>query len=312
MAAPDWVTLKIFLAALEHGSIRRAAEHCAIAAAAAATRIQALEADYGVPLLERSVRGVKPTAAGAAFARHARALFDLSAHLRTDMRAFAVGGMGSVRLHATASALAGHRLAEALASFAADRPGIRVELREESSIPIVQDLLEGRADLGIVTLSGRLPTGLDAQLWREDRLLAVVVDGHALANRASVSFGEVLDLPLVGMLENGALSLLLEEMARGLGRKPHYRFRVASVETVRRLIAAGHGAGVMPDGLVRPYEGALGIRGIPLSERWSRRRLRIVARPADMLAPAARLLLDHLLSPSTAPTPKGSVRRSRT
>ena len=71
-AAPDWVTLRIFLAAVELGSVTRAADRCGIATSAAAKRVQDLEADCGLLLLERGARGVKPTAAGEALARHAR------------------------------------------------------------------------------------------------------------------------------------------------------------------------------------------------------------------------------------------------
>ena len=295
---PDWTTLRIFLAALELGSVTRAADRCGIATSAAAKRIQDLEADCGVLLLERAARGVRPTPAGEAFARHGRALLDLAARLADDLRAFAAGGLGSVRLHATASAIAGHRLAEALAEFAAERPGIQVELREDTSLPILQDLLEGRADLGIVTSSDRVPTGLEAHPWHEDHLLAVMPAGHPLAARASIGFGEVLDEPLIGVLESGALSLLLEEQAQRLGRGLRYRFRVASTDAARRLVAAGHGVTVMPDGVARPYEAALGLAGVPLAEPWARRRLWLAARLAEALPAPARLLRDHLLHPA--------------
>jgi DNA-binding transcriptional LysR family regulator len=297
-APPDWTTLRIFLAALELGSVTRAADRCGIATSAAAKRIQDLEADCGVLLLERAARGVRPTPAGEAFARHGRALLDLAARLADDLRAFAAGGLGSVRLHATASAIAGHRLAEALAEFAAERPGIQVELREDTSLPILRDLLEGRADLGIVTSSDRVPTGLEAHPWHEDHLLAVMPAGHPLAARASIGFGEVLDEPLVGVLESGALSLLLEEQAQRLGRGLRYRFRVASTDAARRLVAAGHGVTVMPDGVARPYEAALGLAGVPLAEPWARRRLWLAARLAEALPAPARLLRDHLLHPA--------------
>jgi len=292
---PDWVTLRIFLASLDLGSITRAGERCGIATAAAAKRMQVLEADAGVALLERGARGVRATPAGEAFARYARALLDMGARLSADLSAFAAGGLGSVRLHTTASGLAGHDLAASLAAFAEERPGVQVELRESTSLPILQDLLEGRADLGIITSGDRLPAGLEGQAWREDRLLAVVATGHPLGARASVSFNEVLDHPIIGALASAALALLLEDRAEKLGRRLRYRFRVANTDAARRLAAAGHGVTVMPDGLVRPYEGTLGIRGVPIAERWSRRRLRLVSRAADVLPPPARLLRDHLL-----------------
>jgi DNA-binding transcriptional LysR family regulator len=309
---PDWVTLRIFLAALDLGSVTRAADRCGIATSAAAKRIQMLEADWRVSLLERGPRGVRPTVAGEVFARYARTLVDFAARLGDDLRAFAAGSLGSVRLHATASALAGHDLAPALAAFAVEQPGIQVMLREDVSLTILRDLLEGRADLGIVTVGGTMPAGLEAQPWREDRLIVVVPAGHPFTDRASVGFAEVLEQPLVGVLEGGALSLLLEEAAQRLGLRPRYRFQVASTDAARRLVAAGHGVTVMPDRVARPYEAALELRGIPLADRWSRRRLRLVARTAGLLALPARLLQDHLLRPEPAAARDGaSAKRGR-
>ncbi len=293
---PDWVTLRIFLAAVELGSVTRAAERCGIATSAAAKRMQDLESDAGVALLERGARGVRPTPAGEALAQHARALLDLASRLGDDLRAFAAGGVGSVRLRATTSAIAGHQLAEALAAFAEDRPGVRVELDEGTSLAILQDLIEGRGDLGIVTSADRIPIGLEAHSWHEDHLLAVMPIAHRLARRESVAFDEVLDEPLIGVLAGGSLSLLVEAQAHRLGRRPNHRFTVGSTDAARRLVAAGHGVTIMPDGVARPYLAPLRLAGVPLAEAWAQRRLALVARPAGSLAPPARLLLDHLLA----------------
>lgn len=308
-APPDWVTLRIFVTALETGSITRAADRCGIATSAAAKRLQLLEANSRVPLLERGARGVRPTAAGEVLARHARAMLDFAARLRDDLQALAAGGLGSVRLHATTSALAGHDLADLLATFAVEKPGIRVELQESTSLPILHDLLEGRADLGIITSAGQVPAGLEARLWREDRLQVVVPAGHPFAARAAVGFAEVLDQPLIGPSESSALALLVEEAAQRLGHRPRWRFRVPSTDAIRRLVAAGHGITVMPDGVARPYERALGLRGLRLTERWARRRLHLVAQPAAQLPPSARLLHDHLLRPLPTAQDRTSTRR---
>jgi len=207
-----------------------------------------------------------------------------------------------VRLHATVSAIVGHGLAEALAEFAAAHPRMRVELREETSPAVVQDLLDGRADLGIVTSGIRVPKGLDARHWREERLLVVVPANHPFSARASVGFADVLAEPLVGVLapEGGALAPM-EEEAHRLGRHPHYSFRVASPDAARRLVAGGHGVTVMPDSVAPPHEAAPGdLRSVPLVERWARRQLSLVTRPAKTVSAPTRLLADHLLGLASA------------
>lgn len=301
MIAPDWVTLRILLAAAEVGSLTRAAERCGMVTSAAAKRLQQLEAICGMPLLERGPRGVRPTPAGDLVIRYARSAKEGLARLAEDLKALEAGGLGTVRLHAAASCIAGHDLAETLAGFGRARPGIHVELHEDVSLSIIQNLLEGSADLGIVTVGGPVPAGLEAHPWREDRLLAVMRQDHPLAGQESVSFGAVLDEPLIGAVESSALTLLLEERAQRLGRQPRYRIRVAGTDACLRLVAAGHGVAVAPDGVAQLYQPVLGLAGVPLSDAWALRRLRLVARPGERLGLPTRMLRDHLLKGDAHP-----------
>lgn len=293
---PDLVTLRIFLAAVRLGTLTRAAEQCGIALSAAAKRIHTLEEDCGIALLLREARGVRPTLAGESMARHAEMLLNLSGRIMNDMHGFAAGGRGSVRLQATLSAIAGHPLPGMLAGFATRNPGLRTELKERTSLAILRDLAEGRADLGIVTSGSLIPPDLEASPWRNDSLLAVMRQDHPLAAQANLPFAAMLDQPLIGASETGALAFLLEEQAQRLGRPLEYRFQVASTDVSRCLVAAGHGVAVMPEGVVRPYEALLGIRGVPLREGWARRSLHLVSTPPDTLQAPARLLREYLLN----------------
>jgi DNA-binding transcriptional LysR family regulator len=68
----DLTTLKLFVSAIEHGSIARAAEFEHIVPSAASKRISDLEESLAVSLLVRQRSGVVATPAGEALARHAR------------------------------------------------------------------------------------------------------------------------------------------------------------------------------------------------------------------------------------------------
>jgi DNA-binding transcriptional LysR family regulator len=294
MNPPDWTTLRILLAAIECGSVTRASAKCGIAVSAAAKRIQDLEAELGVRLLDRAARGVTATAAGELVAQHARSMLEYGERLGEDLRALAGGRLGRIRLNATLSSIVGHPLAQALAEFADEHPGIKVELDELTSLSVLQNLVEGRADIGIITTAGAVPEGLEVRPWRTDQLLVVAPADHPMAARGTVSFAEALDHPLVRVLETGALTLLLAEAAERLGRHPRYSFSVATVEAAVRLVAAGFGVTIMPDGVLSVYNPGLRLAGIRLAEPWAWRQLRLVSRPAAMLPAPARLLLDHL------------------
>jgi DNA-binding transcriptional LysR family regulator len=309
MAPPDWTTLRILLAAIECGSVTRASEKCGIAVSAAAKRIQDLETELGVRLLNRAARGVTPTAAGELVAQHARTMFDFSARLGEDLRAVAEGGLGSVRLSTTLSVLAGHPLAQALADFATEHPGVNVELREVTSLLVLQNLVEGQADVGLITISGAVPQGLEARPWRSDQLLVAMPAGHKLATRPSLRFSEILAYPLIEIIEGGAITLLLREAAERLGVRLRPRLHVSTVEAAVRFVAAGQDLAIIPDGILPIYNPDLRIVGVPLAEPWARRQVRLVSRSAAMLTPSARLLLDFL---SASPRLEAQPERSRT
>ncbi|WP_459573916.1 LysR family transcriptional regulator, partial [Cupriavidus sp. 8B] len=68
----DPITLKLFIAVCEEGSIARASQRESIVPSAVCKRLAALEEDLRVTLLARGKHGMKPTAAGTAFVRQAR------------------------------------------------------------------------------------------------------------------------------------------------------------------------------------------------------------------------------------------------
>ncbi|MDH0090202.1 LysR family transcriptional regulator [Achromobacter mucicolens] len=88
----DPVSLRLFLAALEEGSLARAAARENIVPSAVSKRMSEMEDAFGVPLLERGVKGVQPTPAGDALAAHARRVLEDMDRMHRDMAGFATGG----------------------------------------------------------------------------------------------------------------------------------------------------------------------------------------------------------------------------
>ena len=138
-------------------------------------------------------------------------------------------------------------------------------------------------------------------MWRCDRLLAIVGADHTLSARASVSYAEALDYPMIGVLEASAITLLLEKQAQAPGRRPKFKFRVGGTDAARRLVAAGHGLTIMPDGVLQGNGAAQNLSGEPLSDMWSVRNLRLISRSGDVLPPSARPFRDALLATSVEP-----------
>ena len=286
----DLTDLRVFLSVVECGSLTGGARAMHMALASASERIAGMEEVLGAPLLERNRRGVRPTAAGQALVRHARAILGQVEQMRGELRTYATGLKGRIRLLSNTAAMASF-LPPQLCRFLATHPDLSIDLEERPSIEIVQTLVDKRADLGIVadvTDLGMLQTHLIAS----DELFVVASRSHRLAGQEKVVFADILAEPIVGMKDT-ALETHLAERAARLGRQLDYRIQLRSTEHVGMHVEAGIGVSIMSGALARTIRRDLAI--LPLAQDWAVRRLYLCARDFAALTPHAQLLAQQLL-----------------
>ncbi len=288
---PDLASLALFVRVAEMKSITRAAQASHIALAAASRRIAQLEDQFGVELLYRSAKGVALTQAGQALLFHARQMLAKVDEMRAEISDYSHGLKGMVRIQANASALAQYLPAD-LASFAVKHPGIKLSLAEERSGAIVQALLSGATDIGIV-MEGAETTGLQVFDYRADVLCAVVPRKHAVRARR-LPFSKLLDHDFVGLESDTVISQLMLGHARREDKPLRLRVQVKSFDVVAKLIQAGLGIGVLPEAAARSFAAPMGLRLIALTDPWARRGMFVGVRQLDTLPGPARLLVDHL------------------
>jgi DNA-binding transcriptional LysR family regulator len=295
MADPDIQTLRLFISIFDLKNLTRAAHRHNIAPSAVTKRIRDLERHYGVELFERKSRGVAPTYAGEEMARHVRDLFSRLDHIKGTMSEFSLGARGQVRVHANASVLL-EALISSIVTFTRAHPLIRIDLQELMSWAIVRDVVEGRADVGLVAGSVEIPPDLTVTPYREDRLIALLPSNHVLADRKSVAFEELLDFDHVGISVTSALSVQLADEAGRLNRTIRHAYRTATYDVARMMVAQGGGIAILPSSLVLPYARTLKLHAVPLSDAWTKREMRICYREEAVLTVATRLFIKHLQS----------------
>lgn len=291
--------LRLFLAVLERGSITAGAAALPLSVPAASERIRDLEAGLGVRLLVRSKRGTLPTEAGLALADQARRVLLQIERLHAEMRPYARGLRGRVRLLCNTAAMSEY-LPEALARFLAAHPDIDVDLQERWSHEVLHALRAGEAELGILADSVDT-TGLEAFPFRDDRLVLVVPAARSLRQR-SRAFLDTLEEPHIGLSEESGLSRFLADHAARAGRVLHCRVRVKSFDGIRRLVAQGVGVGIMPERAARRPLPDAQVKILRLSDAWATRRL-LVCTPDRRALPATARALLAALSPLAGESP---------
>ncbi|MER6095828.1 LysR family transcriptional regulator [Streptomyces sp. NPDC001728] len=186
----DLEAVRTFLAVVDSGRFRRAADDLSVTQQAVSKRVAALEKELGVRLFARTGRGAEVTVDGRAFLPHARALLDAEARALASVRP----GRRALRVD-----VIGRRLAPAalLRDFHRAHPEVELDVVTLfDSDAAVAALRAGTVDASFraVTMPGRrLPEGIGALPVLDEPMQLLTGPEHPLAEA-----GEVTPAELVG------------------------------------------------------------------------------------------------------------------
>jgi DNA-binding transcriptional LysR family regulator len=194
----DLAELRAFCAAVDLGSLGRAARLLRVSQPALSKRMRTMEAVVGTPLVERSPRGITTTPAGAKLYVEARKLL-AQAEAVDDLVSGLAGEEAPVRL-AASHTIAEFVLPGPLVDFERRRDRhLSLELMVANSIVVRELVRDGRADFGIAAVD-RLAGGVGALTetpFCEDEVILAVPDAHPWAAREAVTLEEFVGTPLV-------------------------------------------------------------------------------------------------------------------
>ena len=288
----DLITLQLFVAVFEEGTLTRAAAREAIAVSAASKRLMELEQVLGVSLFVRRAKGMDLTAAGETLLHHARQMLFNVEKMGLELGEHSHGVRGYVRMLANLSAII-QFLPEDLRDFSQRHPEVKTDLEERPSNGVVQGVLDGVADLGICS-SDTDTKGLPSVTYRHDKLVVLMPADHPLATRESLAFSETLDSDYVGLHAASSINMRTHAAAREAGKMLRLRIHVPGFDAMCRMVQANMGIGILPQKAYELFGRALGLHAVPLTDAWSDRSLILVVRDVAQLSPVSRLLFDAL------------------
>lgn len=206
-----------------------------------------LEAEVGVPLLERAGRRVRLTEAARVLVGHADAVIRTLEQAEADVSALAGQARGTVRVAAFQTAALA--LVPAALETLADRPGLRVELTQVEPEPAISGLLARDYDL---IIGEEYPGVLLAVSPDVDRLdlcadsMGVAVPDAAHPSSGTASVRDAADCPWV-MEPLGSMSRTwATTVCRTAGFEPDVRFESNDMLLHRELVRRGLAAAFVP------------------------------------------------------------------
>lgn len=237
--------LRYFVAIVDHGSLSKAALVLHVAQPALTQQLRQLEEELGAQLLHRSAQGVLSTDAGKVFYQHAQAILKQVSDARSAVTQSTTRPSGSVTLglpHSISGALALPLLMAARDSY----PEITLQLTEELSGNLAEQLKAGRINLAVLFDDGQLAGFASSALVEED-LMFICRAGSAFEPVSGrLTLAQALATPLILPAQQQGVRPRIESVARGAGLVLPKVTEINSIAILRSALLADMGATILP------------------------------------------------------------------
>ncbi|OLF55257.1 LysR substrate-binding domain-containing protein [Pseudomonas chlororaphis] len=158
----DALLLKTFVAVVDEGGFSRAAERLHLTQSAVSGHLRRLEEQVGKPLLARTTRSQHLTADGERLMAYARAILALNRDAWAELTRSPFRGRVRIGM---AEDFAEPRLLRALREFAAQYPGLEIDVQVNIPGTLLERMKQGDLELVIGSLCDTSGAGL--LLWQE-------------------------------------------------------------------------------------------------------------------------------------------------
>lgn len=237
--------LRYFVAIVDHGSLSRAARVLHIAQPALTQQLRQLEQELGAQLLHRSPQGVLSTDAGKTFYEHAQAILKQVGDARSAVAQSLHTPTGTVALGLPQS-VSGALALPMLNAVRAGYPEITLQLTEELSGNLIEQLKSGRINLAVLFDDGQLTAFTSTPLVEED-MMYITRSGSAYAAAAeTVTLAQAARAPLILPGHQHGVRPRIEQIARSAGLSIDRVIEINSVAILKSAILADLGATILP------------------------------------------------------------------
>ena len=278
----------------ERGSITAVAQATNRTVSAVSQQLKVLEREAGLPLTERSGRGIVLTGAGRMLAQTATDVAIALERADAVWKEFMLSPRGEVTL--TTFPTGGQMLLPGLLDAVAGIPDLTLIASDQD--PLHPDFADLTPDFDIVIADapGLMPSwrerGLAVVKLMDEPLDVALPEGHPLAAKASLSAKDLVDVTWIGVPLGFPYDRILRQLEAITGVPATIGQRFLDNGIVEALVATGHGIAILPRFTTRDHENGLVTR--PLSGIRSTRQISALMRPDRAERPSVRLVVQAL------------------
>lgn len=230
------------------GTVRAVAAAASQSASSVSQQLAVLEAEAGIPLLERTGRRVQLTPAGHMLAQRARDILDRLADTEGELRALRGEPSGIVRIAAFGSAIHSFVL-PAVRSLGQSHPDVEVHVVELEPHESTSAVLSGDVELAVTTTDYLdVPRHADLHLipLANDPIVLIAPHGHRVVEQDTVDLARLADETWTFDVPASFMSNLAFRLCRDAGFEPHVGCRFNNYLITLEHVANGGSIALLP------------------------------------------------------------------
>lgn len=244
--------MEVFVAVAESGSFSKGGEATFITQSTVSQHISALEKEFGIRLLDRTVKGALLTEGGKVLLQHARRLLNDAHEVELAINRFK--GLEDTALTVGCSNIPGdYMIPEALPAFLERYPGLKLTLVQGDSREILERI--GREELEVGIIGSRFEDeGFFFTPLGKDEIRLIVKRGHRWCDLRSVSLDRLTEEAFILREPGSGTGKTVSEALAGAGFNPgelKVKACLGSNEAVKQAVASGLGIAFLSEMSVR-------------------------------------------------------------
>jgi DNA-binding transcriptional LysR family regulator len=301
--------LKTFVAVATTLNFTRAAEQVHLAQSSVSEQIQALEADLGTPLFDRSRRELKLTYAGHRLFDYAEKLLAFAEEARSAVAEAGQTVAGRLTVGGLETICA-TRLPALIADFCSQYPEVDVSVRSANSAALRNAVKTGDMDVCFILGSSAGEPNLQSAQVAREALVTIVPPDHPLAGGKPVGPDDLKRTPFL-VTEPGCVYRRLFEQAfpaKG-GSRPRIAGELGSIAAIHGLVEAGVGCALVPYIAAADAIEAGRVIALPWAGDYTSVPITMLWRESDVQHPALALFIALAQHDLDAVTPAADRRR---
>jgi DNA-binding transcriptional LysR family regulator len=284
--------LRAFYQAAKCKNVSLAAEQLFVSQPAVTAQIKLFEDSCGLKLFKKKGRNLYLTDEGKTLFNYARKIFEYEKKIEDAVDQMKELKTGSLRL-GSARTYARYFMPFLLTGFRDAYPDIKIHFDEGSSLEMIRSLIDLKNEVVIIAKADDHPN-IEFIPFSREELVLILSPNHHLAERESISFEEIAEVPIIMKDAGSGTRKLVDELFEKNSCTPNILMETGDAEIIKLLVQHGEGISFLVKEAVAVELREKKLVTVPLKEDSIFLDVSIAHLKKEPLSPAAQAFLKSL------------------